>query len=351
MAGLIFDLVDMQELQGFVRATVDEVTNNRFGLAQFLPNQDIDDIEFQAFLGERLDEDVAKVTTWDVEAPIGKRQGVSKIMGQLPPIKKKWRVNEEERYKLRRLQGGNNQPIIDQIYNDTFKGGRAIAARLEQLRGEALHKGMLEIRDYDADSGVGVNQDVDFERRADFSGVAPATLWSDNTNATPVFDEQAWMEDYEDENDILPAFALTSRKVVNHLALNAQYRSLAQANGIVPAVLGLAQINAVRAVYNLPPIVTYETKVKVDGVSTRVIPEADFIYLPPAAEPLGKTFFGPTPEALELAESQQIAAEDVIGATAVVSKTDDPVATWTKVTAVGLPILINPNLTMQAEVI
>lgn len=347
---LIFDLVDMQELQGFVRATADEVDQNRFTLSQFLPNFDNGDIEFRALLGSRNDEDVAKVTTWDVEAPIGKRQGVSRIMGELPPIKKKIRLGEEERLRLRALERGNQDQIIDQIYNDAANMARAVAARMEQLRGEALNSGMLEIRDT-YDDGTGVNVDVDFERRSDFTGVTPAIPWSTTATAVPVTNEVGWLEDYEDENDTRPAFALTSPEVVRVLALNAQYRDLATANGVTPALLSLSQINAIRGVYDLPPIITYNTKVKVDGVSTRVIPSDSFIYLPAATEPLGRTFFGPTPEGLELVEARQIDAEQLIGATAVVEKTFDPVATWTKVTAVGLPIVLNPNLTFQADVL
>lgn len=347
---LIFDLVDPQELQGFVRATADEINQNRFTLSQFLPNIDNDDISWRAFLGERSDEDVASVTTWDVEAPIGKRQGVRRILGELPPIKKKIRLGEEERLRLRALERGNNQQIIDQIYDDAAKMARAVAARVEQLRGEALVKGKLEIRDISAD-GIGVNVDVNFGRAAGHTNVAPAIPWSTTATATPVLDENTWIETYEDENDIRPAFALTSPKVVRNLALNAQYRSLAAVNGVTPAILGLSQINGIRAVYDLPPIVTYDVKVKVNGVATRVIAEDAFIYLPPADEPLGRTLFGPTPEALELVEARQIDGEQLIGLTAVVEKTTDPVATWTKATAVALPVLVNPNLTFHADVL
>lgn len=347
---LIYDLVDMQELQGFVRATADEIEQNRFTLSQFLPNIDNDDITWRAFLGERLDEDVAMVTTWDVEAPIGKRQGVRRVQGELPPIKKKIRLGEEERLRLRALERGTNQQIIDQIYDDAAKMARSVAGRIEQLRGEALYKGKLQIRDV-LDDGTGVNVDVDFERRAAFTNVAPGTLWSNTGAATPVLDENTWIQSYEDVNQIRPAFALTSVKVVRQLALNAQYRSLAAVNGVQPALLGLAQINGIRAVYDLPPIVTYETKVKVNGTSTRVIPDDAFIYLPPASEPLGATMFGTTPEALELAEARQIGAEQTIGMTAVVDKTTDPVATWTKATAVALPVLLNADLTFHADVL
>lgn len=341
---LIYDLADPQELQGFVRGVLDEQERNRFVLNQFLPNLNIDDIEYRVARGNLVDEDAAFVRAWDTESPIGSRQGVERIMGELPPISKKIRLGEEERLRRRALERGNNQELIDAIFDDAAKMARSVAARIEMFRGEALYAGSLTINEN------GVNQVIPFGRAAGHTGVAPGTLWSNTGASTPIQDEQAWIQTYVDANGVAPGLALTSTRVVNYLLLNTQYRSMAAQNGITPAFLSLAGLNQIRATYDLPPIVKYDVKVRVGGTATRVIPDDRFIYLPPAGEPLGRTLFGTTAESLELASAQQISTDQAPGLVAVVEKTFDPVSTWTKAAAIALPVLINPNLTFAADV-
>jgi hypothetical protein len=341
---LIYDLADPQELQGFVRAAFGEEERNSFVLSQFLPNLNIDDIEYRIARGTLRDQDAAFVRSWDTESPIGNRQGVERILGELPPISKKIRLGEEERLRRRALERGSNTQLVDAIFDDAANMARAVAARIEMFRGEALHAGSLTINEN------GVNQTVPFGRAAGHTNVAPGILWSSTATATPIQDEQAWVTTYNDENGINPGVAITSTRVVNYLLLNAQYRSMAAQNGITPAFLSLNGLNQIRSTYDLPPIVKYDVKVRVNGTATRVIPDDKFIYVPPAGEPLGRTFFGTTAEALELVGANQINVDQSPGLVSVVEKTFDPVATWTKAAAVALPVLVNPNLSFSADV-
>lgn len=342
---LLYDLADPVELQGFVRNIQAEQDANRFQLSRFLPNQDIDDIQWAANQGELVDEDAAMVRSWDTESPIGSRQGVSRIMGELPPISKKYKLGEEERLRRRALErgAGGNAAIVDAIYNDAAKGARSVGARIELLRGEAIDKGTLTINEN------GVKQTVPFNR--DSSHVVSAgTVWS-NPAALSISDELAWLTVYEGTNGVMPGLALCSRAIFNALALNTQYRTMATYNGVTPPFLSEAQLNQVRGNYGLPPLFVYEGKVRIDGVATRVIREQSLIYLPPAGEPLGRTFFGTTAEALELADARQIGVDDIPGMTSVVFKSVDPVGIWTNTSAVALPVLVNPNLTFVADVL
>lgn len=344
---LIFDLVDPQELNGFARAVQQEQDRNRFVLSQFLPNLNIDDIEYRVNTGQLNDEDAATVRAWDTESSIGGRQGTTRLMGELPPVSRKYRVGEEERLRLRSLQrggAGNNAELVQAVYDDAAKAARAISARFEMFRGEALYTGKVTIAEN------GVVQTVDFARAAGHT-TAPGTLWSNTAASTPITDEQAWITTYKAANGgQVPALAITSTAVVNNLLLNAQYRAMAPVNGVTPPFLSLPGINQIRAAYSLPPIVIYDVTVRVDGVVTAVIPTDRFIYLPPATEPLGRTLFGTTAEALELVGARQMAQDQAPGLTVVNMKTFDPVSTWTKGAAVGLPALFNPNLTFAADV-
>lgn len=344
---LIYDLADPQELQGFVRGIQEEEDNNQFVLSQFLPNDNIDDIEWRLTRGQLRDQDVAPVRAWDTEAPIGSRQGLERIFGELPPISKKMRLGEEERLRRRSLErNGDVTEIVNAIYDDAANLARAIAGRFELFRGEALFEASITINE----NGVNLPA-IDFGRTADHE-VTAGTLWSDIAASTPIQNEQAWLTVYKRTNNgMSPGLALASQAIIDKLLLNAQYRAMAPVNGVTPPFLSLPAVNQIRAAYSLPPIVPYDVMVRVDGVHTRTTPEDQLLYLPPAGQPLGKTLFGTTAESLELIGAQQIASDQAPGMTAVIEKTFDPVATWTKCAAIGLPLVANPDMTLVATVL
>lgn len=343
---LIFDLADPQELQGFVRGIQAELEANTFVLQQFLPNDNIDDIEFRVSTGTLQQSDTAPIRAWDTESPIAKRQGFSRIAGELPPISKKIPLGEELRLRRRSLErNGDVTEIVNAIFDDAAQMARAVTSRVEQLRGEALYSGALAINEN------GVQQTVTFGRTGSHSvTLAGAALWSAVTTATPLTDVRNWVTTYRDTNGVSPALALTSTAVINNLLLNTQLRDLATRNGNNPAFLSQAELTQIFAAYGLPPFVAYDVQVRVDGVATRVIPSDRVILLPPASEPLGETLWGTTVESLELVGAQQISQDQAPGLISVIEKTFDPVITWTKAAGIALPVLINPNLTFAADV-
>lgn len=342
---LIYDLADPQELTGYVRGIQRERDENTFVLSRFLPNENIDELEWRVTTGQLVDEDVASIRAWDTESPIGGRQGIKRLMGELPPISKKYRVGEEDRLRKRMLdRGGNASELVTAIFDDAAKGARAIAGRVELLRGEALTFGTITIDE----NGVKLPPVV-FGRSASHT-VTAGTVWS-NPAAAILTEELAWRQTYIDTNGIAPGLAVISEQALTSILLNTQYRTLAQYNGITPAFLNLDQVNQVRSAHRLPPLYTYDVKVRVAGVATRVLPVDRLLYVPPAGEPLGKTFSGTTAEAIELATANQIANDEVAGMVSVVEKTFDPVATWTKTAAIALPVLMNPDLTFSADIL
>ena len=101
--------------------------------------------------------------------------------------------------------------------------------------------------------------------------------------------------------------------------------------------------------FDLPPIRLYDTAMPVGGSTQRVIPANRLLMLPPGAP--GATFSGTTAEAIELAGARAIAADQIAGMTAVTEKTYDPVITWTKVSAIALPVLYQPEAITVATVL
>lgn len=342
---LVYDLVEPRELVGYVRGVQRERDENRFQLSQFLPNVNLDDIEFRVTQGEFTDEEAATYRAWDAESPIGGRQGLSRLMGELPPLSRKIPLGEEARLRRRALERGTNAGLLDGIYNDARKMARAIAARIELARGDALVNGRVTINEN------GVVQTVDYGRDATHN-VTAAVAWSNHTTSTPIEDLLAWVDVYRDTNGVDPAGAIISNDIWGHLLMNDSIRTYAGlGQGASPNIVTGDTVRGVLAAYGLPPLARYDTKVRVNGAQQRVIPADRVIFMPPGGEPLGSTFFGTTVEALELVEARQIAGDDAPGLIAVVEKTSDPVRIWTKVGGIALPVLINPNLTFVADVL
>lgn len=340
----IYDLVDPQVLVGFVR----NLAFPTFSLNRFLPDVTLNDIEYRFTRRTDVDQDVAPFRAWDAEAAIGGRQGLARVMGEIPPLSKKIRLGEEQRLRLRALQGATapDDAIVRAIFDDAANMMRSVQARIELARGGVLSTGVFT--DIAADRQFRSN--IPFGVPGDHF-VTPTTVWSTVATATIIKDLRTWLEKYVADNGVAPGAILTSTRVLGFMLQNAEIRTLAGTLAGTPAMVTPATVATALSAYGLPPIETYDVSVRVAGVATKVIPDDLVLFLPPAGEPLGATFNGVTAEALELTSAGQLVASQAPGVVAVVEKTFDPVSIWTKASAVSLPILANPSLLMVADVL
>ena len=338
---LILDLVDPQELIGYVRGFQEEQEANQFRLAAYLPNDNIDDIEYRITSGALRMPDAAMVRAWDTESPIGSRQGLRRLFGELPPMSKKIRLGEEERLRKRKIETGDNSPIVNAIYDDAANMALSVLSRIEMMRGEVLETGKVVINEN------GVSMTVDYGRKAGHTATA-ATKW--DVGGDPVVDMTVWVQAYIDANGSAPVQGLTSTKVINSLLANQKMRDYSGRGGFVPGRITASEAQQIFADFNLPPLVAYDSKVRVNGVQTRITNEKKITFVGPAGS-MGGTLFGTTAESLTLIEARAIAAGDAPGLVATVHANDDPVATWTKVAGIALPTLTSPDATFTTQVL
>lgn len=336
---IIYDLVDPAVLVEYSR----QIPFPQFALERFLPNRNIRDIEYRFMKAALQDQDVAPYRAFDAEAAIGSRQGMSRVSGELPPISKKMRLGEESRLRLEMLRSGDNGGIVDQIFDDAAMMVRAVQARMEQARGQALYTGAVTINEN------GVQATIDFGMPGTHKPTAAVT-WA--TVTTDILtDLLTWKQLYVDDTGEQPGVIVTSTKVIGYLMRNTGLKGMAGVGATIPQILTQDNVQAIFAAQGLPPIVAYDTTVRVNGVATRTIPDDKVLFLPATGgAPLGSTFMGITAEELELrGAGVQLGGEG--GIVTVVDQTSDPVATWTKAAAIAVPIIANPELIIAADVV
>jgi hypothetical protein len=338
------DYITPAELTGYVRAGAMDWARNQFSLARWLPNNPIDDLDFRFTRGGEGLIEAASFRAYDAESPIGSRPGVVRISGELPPISRKIRLGEYDRLKQRKL----DDRIRGALMTDAERMVRSIMARMELARGDALVNGKVTI----SENGLAV--EADFGRSGTMS-VAPATLWSDLVNSTPLANLFTWRETYIATNGELPGAIVTSTRVLNYMLRNAEVRQLASTAIGTPTLVAPTMLQQVLEAHGLPPIYTYDAQVKVNGSATRVIADDKLLLLPMAGDAnspdgsnLGATLWGTTVEATSPKYAIELGEEP--GIVAGSYEDEDPIALWTKASAIGLPILANPDLSMVADV-
>lgn len=340
----IYDLITPAELTGYARAALRDRAENQRLLSQWLPARPVNDLLYRYNKGSGAGlAEAAMFRAYDAEPKFGKRDGISRVTGELPPIGQQYVLGEYDQLRLRNA----TQEIRDLLLRDAERIARAIDTRFEFARADALVNGSVTL------SEDGVEASVDFGRSATMS-VAPSTPWSTLTTSTPIDDIQAWMATYSDLNGSLPGATLMSTRVRNYLLRNEQVGGFVWPNTLAanrPGQVTPSMLDQVMSEFGLPPITIWDARaIDQDGASRRFIADDIVLFLPsPGDASMGATLWGTT---LESQEPQYgIGAGDhpglVVGA---FKQSLTPIRVFTVGAAIGLPILANPDLCMKADV-
>lgn len=332
------DYATPQELSGYARGALADLEQNQFTLSQWLPSVTVDDLVYRFTRGGEGLADAATFRAYDAESTIGKRPGITRVSGELPPVSRKIRLGEYDRLRQRNLDSG----ITDALYSDAERMAMAVAARIEVARGQALVTGTVAI------SENGFIAAVDYGRSGGHTNVAPGVLWSTPATATPIADLLTWVDTYvATNNGLRPGAILMPTAVRSAMLRTAEVRGYAAANGVSPSIVTPAVLAQILSAFDLPQIYLNDTQVNVNGSATRVIAAKNVVMLPaPGQSQLGGTFWGTTAESLT-SDYSGVGEGIVAGA----YDTKDPVAMWTKAAGIALPVLANPNLSFNAVVL
>ena len=312
-----------------------------------LPVRNINNVKYRTRSGS-VTVSAAKFRAFNAPTPRLAVQGETKITeGWLPPLGGVQDVEELQTILLELSRGADSTGLVDALYDATALETVAIWARLELAAGELLAEGSIQIEEN------GFLQEIDFGVPS-ANKVTPATAWT-NPLANRLQDEVAWIQQLADSG-FAPGRVLTSRRVIQGFSTNASYKGaywgVSNAEAATKPALSLEQVNSVRGTYGLPPLLSYDAQVNVDGAMVRTLPENAYVLLPGDATALGSTTFGLTAESLVLSSGSnpRITREDASGIISTASFTDNPVSYQTKTTAVALPILDEARAILIAKV-
>lgn len=310
------------------------------------PDNTVNELSFEYFKDRNLLPVMASVQAFGTEARQASREGLDKVSGAIPTIKRKIPLNGRALIALKREGAGDVEFVRNTLYNDLDNMIEACLARVEKMRMDAAANGQIVLNEN------GVIMTVDYGVPAGNKEILSGTsLWSDSVNADPVGDIQRWANTVVGVSGIRPTRALTSNTVVANLVKCMNVRKAIFGDNGGSRIVTLADVNALLGSLELPRIVTYDEKVRVEAedgtLSTeRLFPEKKFVLLP--GEALGETLVGPTEEALL---DPEVDARDVAGVYAIVYQEPEPPVVWTKAAISAIPTFPMADAVFQAQVL
>lgn len=290
----------------------------------------------------------AKYRSFDGRISVSERDAGGSGYVKLAPLSSSSNVGEYERLQMEfaRTSGTSNGALTDAIYNDADNLTREVLNRLELAWGDVLADGKLTINEN------GLISEADYGLPVGHTPVA-ATVWSNP--AAPILDNlRAWQDTYVDSAGTEAAWILTSRRVISAMRGNTQIINRIKGAAAGVTQVTLAELNQLLTDEGLPTLLpSYDYRLDVDGVTTRVLPEDRLAFLPQTLADLGETVMGISATALELVDSNvaDFSFEEAPGIVGVVEKVGPPYRQFTFVDAVGQPVLTDARKLLTADVL
>jgi hypothetical protein len=293
----------------------------------------------------------ARYRSFDGRIHVSERDTGSEKRVRLAPLSSSLSMGEYERLQLEfaRTSGTNQQALANAVYNDAQNLTSEVQNRLEQAWGDVLMDGKLTINENgfinEADYGVPASHIV-----------TAGTVWT-NPAALIYTDIRTWTDVYADGDADAAGFPpdsmLTSRTILRAVETNTELINAIRGSAAGASRVTIQEVNDFLSGQGLPTFrPSYDSRVDIDGTSTRVTAADKVAFLPPNVQDLGYTAMGVTATSLELVNSNEsdMSFEEASGIVGVVVKEGPPFRQFTYVDAVGQPVLSNSKLLMVADV-
>lgn len=302
-------------------------------LDQVFPNEKTNNIKL-AYLQARKNQftQMAEVHALDTESKIASREKLSEVEVKKLLIKEKIQLNEEWAELADSLK--DNAVVTNLIFDDMGNMADRVRTRTLVMKGELLSSGKVTVKENNLDITIDFKVPTDNFHTMDWS-----------TSADIIGDLKK-MVDGASAKGYQVTRGITSSKLLSTMQMDAKVRSaiFGVNSDRIPT---LDELNAF--IYSMFKIrlVAFDDMYryeKADGtrVTARYIPENKIILFGGAVtDTLGKGFYGVTPEErnarLNVTQSKNVYIMNTVW------DTPDPVGTWTKASAMFVPVLADPE--------
>jgi len=332
------DIILPATLTGYVRESLAAIEARKGSLATYLPNRTVPDINVRFLRGSSGLVDEAQFRAYDAPPVTGKGRTGQRVTLELPAIGQNIPVSE---YAQLRQRNASDQVLLTQILATADQVVRAVADRIERLRGIVLTTGKATIPELATDDDFG---------RSGTHTVTAASLWA-TSSIDRLADLQTWADVYEATNGVRPESIVTSRRVLRALASGDQFKLSLVGGASRPATI--ADVNAIVEGAGLPPISVFERRTSFG----RILPDNKLLMLPaPVASDdwqgtqLGATFWGQTLTSTDALYG--IEDPEQPGIVAGVYRDEKPPMIAEIISdAIGMPVLANADLSLAATVL
>lgn len=336
MTTLWTDVIDPATLTGYMRESLAAYEARQGSLEQWLHNQNVPDISVSFDVGAFGLTQTARFRAFDAEPEYGKAEGGKRVMIELPAIGQKIAISEYQRLRQR---NASDASMLESILATADRVVRAVADRMELLRGVVLDTGIATVNQ----SNFYVSDN--FGRPGGHS-VTAAALWS-LAGTDRISDLLAWKDVYRATNAVDPGVALISSVGYSAFRKGTQFQ-----NTVTGRPMTQGEINSILVDEGLPPLQIFDRRVNFEGTMTPVIPTNKLLLLPRPgeSEALGATYWGTTLTATDLGWG--IADDESAGIVAGVYKNEQPPVLAEVISdAIGMPVLGNAALSFSAQIL
>lgn len=333
------DIIEPADLTGYARASLEEYEASKGTLARFLPNREVVDTVVRFVAGRKGLVEEARFRAYDAEPEVGKQEPAKRTILELPALGQNIPVSEYEQIRTR--NDDNDDALRRSILRTTDRVVRAVADRMERLRGIVLNTGVATIPELGAADSFGRSASHD---------VTASTLWTD-----PAADRLAFLEQiadvYRESNGVEPGALVMTNRVFRAFASGDQFRVQLLNGASRPATD--SDVRGIVTGAGLPEIVRYDRRTS----SGKVLDDSKLFLLPAPVDPddweateLGATFWGQTLTSTD--ERYGIEPAEQPGIVAGVHRGDKPPLIAEVISdAIGMPVLANADLSLAAKVL
>ncbi|GAB3304272.1 hypothetical protein EK0264_03720 [Epidermidibacterium keratini] len=333
-----FKPAELTELSREIQADAERPADTNYRLqVDYLPEETTQDIDYRVRAGDNGIPSSAKFRAFDAEAHVGSRPGFTEVSGGLQPLGQRELITELDRLRIRKADA---EAFRVELAKADRAATLATVVRMERAVAQTLLTGKTTLT-----NERGITQEADWGRKANRT-VAAATQWTNADAADPIADLTAWQELVDREGTWVmstPTFNLIRRTEAMR-----KLGSIA-ATGLASTVTTDFVRQTVSA-YGLGTIDLYDAKfINEAGEEERILPVGKVLFVPNAGTgAAGRTVWGVTAEAMD--PKYEIEESAWPGIVVGHYQNEHPKQDWVHASAIGFPVLANPDRTLAATV-